>query len=93
MGHRAGALRSVGDERGIFFLAGLSGDGRLRLYVWLAVAVTLLSLAVLLGHTLMARRQLLRAIRRQQARAERRRQGALRATPAIPRRKFSEPTS
>ncbi|CAJ0995143.1 heme exporter protein CcmD [Sodalis praecaptivus] len=58
--------------------------GGYAFYVWLAVAVTLLSLAVLLGHTLMARRQLLRAIRRQQARAERRRQGALRATPAIP---------
>lgn len=53
-------------------------------YVWLAVAVTLLSLAALLGYTLVARRQLLRAIRRQQARAERMRQGALRATPAIP---------
>ncbi|OIV46159.1 heme exporter protein CcmD [Sodalis sp. TME1] len=58
--------------------------GGYAFYVWLAVAVTLLSLAALLGHTLVARRQLLRAIRRQQARAERMRQGALRATPAIP---------
>ncbi|AHF74437.1 Cytochrome c-type biogenesis protein CcmD interacts with CcmCE [Candidatus Sodalis pierantonius str. SOPE] len=56
--------------------------GGYAFYVWLAVAVTLLSLAALLGHTLVAR--LLRAIRRQQARAERMRQGALRATPAIP---------
>ncbi|RLR17242.1 heme exporter protein CcmD [Sodalis-like symbiont of Bactericera trigonica] len=40
-------------------------------YVWLAVAATLLSLVILMAQTLVARRQQLNAIRRQQARAAR----------------------
>ncbi|NDL65343.1 heme exporter protein CcmD [Acerihabitans arboris] len=45
--------------------------GGYAFYVWLAVAVTLLSLAGLIVHTLWQRRLLLAGIRRQQARARR----------------------
>ncbi|ARJ42901.1 heme exporter protein CcmD [Pantoea alhagi] len=40
-------------------------------YVWLAVSVTLLSLAALAGHTLWQRRQLLKSVRQYQARERR----------------------
>ncbi|WP_075181372.1 heme exporter protein CcmD [Pantoea sp. 1.19] len=39
-------------------------------YVWLAVAVTLLSLAALLGHGIWQRRRILRDVRQQQRRAQ-----------------------
>ena len=57
--------------------------GGYAFYIWLAVAATLLSLVLLVAQTLVARRQLLRAIRRQQARAERMRQSAARPTATI----------
>ncbi|CRL45759.1 Heme exporter protein D [Sodalis glossinidius str. 'morsitans'] len=58
--------------------------GGYAFYVWLAVAATLLSLVILVAQTLVAHRQLLNAIRRQQARAARLRQGASRLTTTIP---------
>ncbi|KFX21946.1 heme exporter protein CcmD [Pectobacterium betavasculorum] len=54
--------------------------GGYALYVWLAVVLTLLPLSALIGHTLLGRRALLRDIRRQQAREQRKstaRQSAL----------------
>ncbi|WP_410014166.1 heme exporter protein CcmD [Sodalis sp. C49] len=54
-------------------------------YVWLAVAVTLASLAGLIAHTLWRRQQLLDAIRRQQARALRMRRGGAPADPSARR--------
>ncbi|AIA70727.1 heme exporter protein CcmD [Pectobacterium atrosepticum] len=45
--------------------------GGYALYVWLAVVLTLLPLSALIGHTLLGRRALLRDIRRQQARDQR----------------------
>ncbi|WP_113633106.1 heme exporter protein CcmD [Pectobacterium peruviense] len=45
--------------------------GGYAFYVWLAVVLTLLPLSALIGHTLLGRRALLRDIRRQQARDQR----------------------
>ncbi|MEQ9885596.1 heme exporter protein CcmD [Pectobacterium zantedeschiae] len=45
--------------------------GGYAFYVWLAVVLTLLPLSALIGHTLLGRRALLRDIRRQQAREQR----------------------
>ncbi|MEH2921414.1 heme exporter protein CcmD [Samsonia erythrinae] len=47
--------------------------GGYAFYVWLAVALTLLPLGALIGHTLWRRRTLLNDIRRQQAREQRKR--------------------
>lgn len=56
------AFRSWGD-----FIA----MGGYAFYVWLAVALTLISLALLVGHTLWQRRALLAQVRQQQARERR----------------------
>lgn len=45
--------------------------GGYAFYVWLAVACTLISLALLVGHTLWQRRALLAQVRQQQARERR----------------------
>ena len=45
--------------------------GGYALYVWLAVGVTIATLALLAGHTLWQRRNLLAQVRRQQARERR----------------------
>ncbi|EKY1942455.1 heme exporter protein CcmD [Cronobacter turicensis] len=49
--------------------------GGYAFYVWLAVAMTVIPLALLIAHTCFARRALRREIEKRQAR-ERRRQGA-----------------
>lgn len=54
--------------------------GQLCLYVWLAVAATLLSLLGLLMHTLWQHKQLLADIHRRQAREQRIRQAQLNQT-------------
>ncbi|HEY0211491.1 heme exporter protein CcmD [Acerihabitans sp.] len=59
-----------------FSWAAFFAMGGYGFYVWLAVLATLASLAGLIAHTLWHRRQLLDAIRRQQARALRMRGGA-----------------
>lgn len=59
--------------------------GGYAFYVWLAVAVTLLSLLGLLGHTLWQRKQLLAEVSRQESRERRIRQSQqLKKTAAIP---------
>ena len=45
--------------------------GGYAFYVWLAVALTFISLALLVGHTLWRRRALLAEVRQQQARERR----------------------
>lgn len=59
--------------------------GGYAFYVWLAVAVTLLSLLGLLVHTLWQRKQLLAEVSRQESRERRIRQSQqLKKTAAIP---------
>lgn len=57
--------------------------GGYAFYVWLATALTLLPLSILIGHTLWQRRALLREIGQQQAREQRKHNARQRETSEV----------
>ncbi len=58
-------------ESGIFIVERFFRHGRVRLFVWLAVAMTVAPLALLALHTVLQRRAILRGVAQQRAREAR----------------------